>query len=141
MDNNKQNSIKNKNKSTSVNPKTKTKVAKTTTGTTPSIDLFTTICKSNLSVECVKEYKFHPERKWRFDYAIPKYKIALEVEGGVWTRGRHTRPKGFLSDMEKYNTATLYGWRVFRTTPNDLYKTSTLNLIKTAINTPFLPCK
>ena len=99
-------------------------------------------------MECVKEYRFHPTRKWRFDYAIPEHKIALEVEGGVWTRGRHTSPKGFLNDIEKYNTATLMGWRVFRTTPDDLYKSATINLVKCAIsreypteNTSFLPKK
>lgn len=97
-------------------------------------DLFTTICKTDLRVECVKEFKFHPTRRWRFDYAIPDYKIALEVEGGVWTRGRHTRPQGFLGDIDKYNTATLMGWRVFRTTPNELYHTATINLLKQAIN-------
>lgn len=102
-------------------------------------DVFTVICKTDLGVECVKEYKFHPERRWRFDYAIPAYKIALEVEGGVWTQGRHTRPQGFLGDVEKYNTATLMGWRVFRTTPTDLYRTSTVNMLKMAIKAPFLP--
>lgn len=101
-------------------------------------DVFTVTCKTDLSVECVKEYKFHPERRWRFDYAIPEHKIALEVEGGVWTQGRHTRPQGFLGDMEKYNQATLMGWRVFRTTPTELYRTATVNLLKKAINTPFL---
>ena len=101
-------------------------------------DVFTIICKTDLSVECVKEYKFHPERRWRFDYAIPEHKIALEVEGGVWTQGRHTRPQGFLGDIEKYNQATLMGWRVFRTTPTELYRTATVNLLKKAINTPFL---
>lgn len=96
-------------------------------------DLFTTLCKSDLRVECVKEYRFHPVRRWRFDYAIPSHKIALEVEGGVWTGGRHTSPKGFLGDIEKYNTATLLGWRVFRTTPNALLTSDTLKLIKQAI--------
>lgn len=96
-------------------------------------DVFTVICKTDLGVECVKEYKFHPERKWRFDYAVPEYRIALEVEGGVWTSGRHTRPQGFLGDIEKYNTATLMGWRVFRTTPTELYRTATINLLKEAI--------
>lgn len=96
-------------------------------------DVFTVICKTDIGVECVKEYKFHPERKWRFDYCIPSHKIALEVEGGVWTSGRHTRPQGFLGDIEKYNTATLMGWRVFRTTPTELYRTATINLLKEAI--------
>lgn len=104
-------------------------------------DVFTVICKTDLKVECVKEFKFHPVRKWRFDYAIPEHKIALEVEGGVWTGGRHISPKGFLGDIEKYNTATLMGWRVFRTTPEDLYKTATIKLIKTAISREFAPEK
>lgn len=102
-------------------------------------DVFTTICKTDLKVECVKEHKFHPKRKWRFDYAIPEHKIALEVEGGVWTGGRHIRAQGFLGDMEKYNTATLMGWRVFRTTPDDLYKMATINLLRQAINRDYQP--
>lgn len=84
--------------------------------------------------ECVKELKFHPTRKWRFDYAIPAHKIAVEVEGGVWTGGRHTSPKGFLNDIEKYNTATLMGWRVFRTTPDELCTNATLQLLRDAIS-------
>lgn len=102
-------------------------------------DLFTVLCRSDLNVECVKEFKFHPKRRWRFDYAIPEHRIALEVEGGVWTGGRHTRPQGFLGDIEKYNTATLMGWRVFRTTPDDLYKKKTLDLMKSAILNDFAP--
>lgn len=102
-------------------------------------DVFTVICKTDLHVECVKEFRFHPKRLWRFDYAIPLHKIALEVEGGVWTGGRHTSPKGFLGDMEKYNTATLMGWRVFRTTPDELYRLNTLNMLKNAISGDFEP--
>lgn len=102
-------------------------------------DVFTVICRTDLKEECVKEYQFHPKRKWRFDYALPQHKIALEVEGGVWTGGRHIRAQGFLGDMEKYNTATLMGWRVFRTTPDDLYKLATIRLLKTAINGDFDP--
>lgn len=102
----------------------------------PKTDLFTTICKSDLKIEVVKEYLFHPTRKWRFDYAIPEHMIALEVEGGVWTGGRHTRPQGFLGDIEKYNAGTLLGWRIFRVTPDDLCRMKTLELIKQAISVP-----
>lgn len=98
------------------------------------MDVFTEICKTDLGAECVKEYRFYKPRKWRFDYALPKYKIALEVEGGVWTQGRHTRPQGFLRDMDKYNTATLLGWRVFRTTPQALLSARTLMLLNNAIH-------
>ena len=97
-------------------------------------DIFTIICQTDLHEECVKEYRFHPKRRWRFDYALPRHKIAIEVEGGVWIGGRHTSAVGFLKDMEKYNTATLMGWRVFRTTPDNLYKLETIKLLKTAIN-------
>ncbi len=96
-------------------------------------DLFTLYCRTDLGLECVKEYKFHDTRRWRFDYAIPTHRIALEVEGGVWTGGRHTRAQGFLGDMEKYNTATLLGWRVFRTTPSKLYSAATIDMIKEAV--------
>jgi hypothetical protein len=64
----------------------------------------------------VREHRFHPTRRWRFDFAWPLISVALEVEGAVWVGGRHTRGSGFLGDMTKYNTATLMGWRVLRTT-------------------------
>lgn len=96
----------------------------------PKQDAFTLLVRSQLGLECVREFRFHPERKWRFDYAVPERKVALEVEGGVWTGGRHTSSKGFLNDMEKYNTATMMGWKVVRTTPKDLYTAATLNLMR-----------
>jgi len=64
----------------------------------------------------IREYKFHPTRKWRFDLAYPDQKIAIEAEGGTWVQGRHSRGVGFQADCEKYNTATLMGWRVLRFT-------------------------
>ena len=110
---------------------------KTKTPLPPEHDLFTRLCASYLGAECVKEYRFYKQRKWRFDYALPLYKIAVEVEGGVWTQGRHVRPKGFLSDMQKYNTAALLGWRVFRTTPDRLLSNDTMLLLKSAISGSF----
>lgn len=101
-------------------------------------DIFTRLCRKEMGTECIREYRFYKPRKWRFDYALPYYKIALEVEGGIWTQGRHTRPRGFLGDIEKYNTATLLGWRVFRTTPDKLITNSTLLLLKNAISGSFL---
>lgn len=100
--------------------------------TLPS-DLFTKICRTEIGTTVYKEHVFHPVRKWRFDYALPEHMIAVEVEGGVWTSGRHTRPQGFINDMEKYNAATVMGWRVLRVTPDDLLRTSTLNLIRSCM--------
>lgn len=100
-------------------------------------DKFVALCEAELGVKAIKEYRFTPKRKWRFDYAIPQYKIALEVEGGIWTKGRHTRPKGFIGDIEKYNTATLMGWKLLRTTPQDLTSQKTIKMLKCAINVIF----
>ncbi|CAH0528436.1 hypothetical protein CTH30272_02120 [Allocatenococcus thiocycli] len=65
------------------------------------------------------EYRFKGfcgKRRWRFDFAYPDLKVAIEIEGGVYTKGRHTRGKGYEADCEKYNTATAMGWRIFRFT-------------------------
>ena len=70
--------------------------------------------------ESVREHKFHPKRRWRFDIAWPEYKIAVEIDGGVWTSGRHTRGSGYVKDMEKFNWAAKLGWRVFKFTPQQV---------------------
>lgn len=64
--------------------------------------------------EPVAEYRFASPRRWRFDYAWPEWKLALEVEGGTWIEGRHVRPLEFEKDCIKYNEAALRGWRVLR---------------------------
>lgn len=61
-----------------------------------------------------QEYKFHPDRKWRADYCHKATKVLIELEGGVWDGGRHTRGPGFINDIEKYNAATMLGYRVLR---------------------------
>ena len=66
--------------------------------------------------EPLTEYRFHPTRRWRFDFAYPDRMVAIEVEGGIWSRGRHTRGKGFEEDCRKYNEAACLGWRVIRVT-------------------------
>jgi very-short-patch-repair endonuclease len=63
------------------------------------------------------EYRFHPKRQWRADFAHPGYKIIVEIEGGVFSNGRHVRGQGYLNDMEKYNAAVLLGWKILRYAP------------------------
>lgn len=77
-----------------------------------------------------REYRFaKPERDWRFDFAWPNRRIAVEVEGGVWARptmpggaqgGRHNRGAGYLRDLEKYNGAALRGWVLLRYTDREI---------------------
>jgi len=68
------------------------------------------------------EYKFHGSRKWAFDYAIPQFKLAIEIEGGIWTFGRHSRGRGYQDDLQKYNSATAGGWTIFRFSTEDILK-------------------
>lgn len=96
-------------------------------------DMFTLACRGLFGIEVVREYRFHATRRWRFDYAAPSLRVALEVEGGVWTGGRHISPNGFLGDVEKYNAAALLGWVVLRTTPDRLM-TEGVALMREIIN-------
>jgi hypothetical protein len=77
-----------------------------------------------------REWKFEAKRRWRFDYAWPERMVALEVEGGVWTGGRHTRGAGFLKDLEKYNRAAVLGWRLLRVTPDKLVSFGTFEMLR-----------
>lgn len=80
-----------------------------------------------------REYAFHPSRRWRFDFAWPQHMVAVEVEGGIWTRGRHTRGAGFEADAEKTNAATALGWRVYRYTPTHIRSGCAVNEIRVAL--------
>jgi very-short-patch-repair endonuclease len=79
------------------------------------------------------EHKFHATRKWRFDFAWPELKFAVECEGGHWTNGRHTRGAGFAADSEKYNEAMLDGWRVLRVVSEHIKSGQALAWIERAI--------
>lgn len=63
------------------------------------------------------EYRFDSTRRWKFDFAWPEKMLAVEVEGGAFVNGRHTRGLAFQKDCEKYNEAALQGWLVLRVTP------------------------
>ena len=99
----------------------------------PKYDAFCLLLRQHLGEEVVAEHRFHPTRLWRFDYAIPSHKIAIEVEGGAWIDGRHNRASGFLKDMEKYNAAAVLGWRLLRVTPQQLLTTATLQMVAAAL--------
>lgn len=61
-----------------------------------------------------EEYRFDESRRWRADYAHLPSRTLIELEGGVWSGGRHTRGKGYIKDAEKYREAAMQGWTVVR---------------------------
>lgn len=95
--------------------------------------LFEAACIAHGLHEPVAEFRFAPPRRWRFDWCWPEHMIALEIEGGVWTGGRHTRGSGFTKDVEKYNEAALLGWRVLRCTPKQVKSGEVFELLKRAM--------
>lgn len=79
--------------------------------------LIASICQGIGIKAPVCEFHHIPGRRFRLDYAWPDYRIGLEVQGGIWTRGRHSRGPGQKTDMEKNNLGILNGWRVFQCVP------------------------
>jgi hypothetical protein len=63
--------------------------------------------------ELATEHRFHATRRWRFDFAHLATKTAIEINGGIWSGGRHVRGAGYLRDREQINAAQLLGWMVF----------------------------
>jgi very-short-patch-repair endonuclease len=72
-----------------------------------------------------RNYRFNPMRKFEADFAWPKKKILVEVQGGIWSRKGAKRcpvcgqtPRGrhimqYDIDCEKLNLANMGGWRMF----------------------------
>jgi len=91
--------------------------------------------------EPLRQHKFHPKRKWLADFAWEDEGLIVEVEGGIWMqtgtgRGKgHAHPKRFTDDCEKYNEATLMGWRVIRVTEPQIKDGSAIQWIKRALMT------
>ncbi len=97
-----------------------------------SSSAFAGLCVAQGLPEPVAEFRFHPVRKWRFDFLFEPM-VALEVDGAVWTNGRHTRGKGYIADMEKLNEAVLMGYTVLRATPQMVESGEAFALVKRAL--------
>ena len=61
----------------------------------------------------VRELRFAPPRRWRFDIAFPEKWIAVEVHGGEYINGRHVRGYGLKNDCEKARAAARLGWKLY----------------------------
>ena len=74
-----------------------------------------------------------PGRKWRWDMAWPSKRLAVEIQGGIWTHGKHGRGSGIIQDMDKLNAATLAGWRVLQFAVNHVDSGEAVATIEKAI--------
>jgi very-short-patch-repair endonuclease len=83
-----------------------------------------------------REFVFAKPRRWRFDFAWPLARLAVEVEGGTWGKSRHTTGAGFQGDCDKYNVAALQGWRVLRFTGKHIKTGEAIQSIQQGLN----PC-
>lgn len=106
------------------------------------------------------EFRFDPTRHWRFDYAWPLFKVALEIEGGAHGRllvvtdgverragvsvplkagtrirvgGRHQSGPGFEKDIEKYNRGQILGWCILRGTTRQVRDGLTITDVRAAL--------
>lgn len=95
--------------------------------------------RANELPEPEREYRFHTKRRWRFDLAYPVKRLAIEIEGGIYMQtstGRskgHANPKRFEQDCEKYNEASLLGWRIIRVTGDHIENGAAIDWIRRAL--------
>lgn len=82
------------------------------------------------------EFSFasHIGRRWRMDFCWPAQRVGLEIDGAIWTRGRHTRGKGWLADTEKLNAAAAMGYRMLRASPQQLHDLALIATIRETLN-------
>lgn len=103
---------------------------------------FEVLWKSLGGPKLEREFRFHEKRRWRFDFCVLANSVAIEIEGGQFGVGKpcptckrrqmggHHTFKGFREDCEKYASATLLGWRIFRFPGSMITKENVLPIIE-----------
>lgn len=104
-----------------------------TSGSALETHLLTSMRLSGLP-EPEREYRFHPTRKWRLDFAWPSLRWAVEVEGGIYRGGGHTHVKDLKRDMEKHNALAVMGWRCLRVHGDQVRSGEAVALIRQALD-------
>lgn len=88
-----------------------------------------------------RQWVFAPPLRWAFDFAwlrvyneilgaLPGNRLAVEVDGGTWSGGRHTTGKGFEDDCRKLDLAVCLGWKVLRVTADMIENGEALLLVE-----------
>jgi hypothetical protein len=84
--------------------------------------------------EPMREYRFTSDRQFRADLAWPEHWLLLEIEGGTFSGGRHTRPLGYERDCEKYSIASILGYTLIRVTYGMIESGQAAKLLEMAAN-------
>lgn len=80
-----------------------------------------------------REYRFHPARLWRLDFWFADAQLGVEVQGGGWTGGRHSRGGGIERDCEKSAYVAIAGYRLMMVTPSQIKRGQALEWIRQAV--------
>ena len=99
----------------------------------PGEEAFALHCRAEKLVAPDREHQFHPTRKWKFDFAWPPWKLAVEIEGLSRGKSRHTTFSGFREDCAKYNAAAILGWRVLRYSTEMVIRGDAINDVLAAL--------
>jgi very-short-patch-repair endonuclease len=84
-------------------------------------------------IASIQQYHFWPGRNWRFDFALVLHRIAIEVQGGTWSNGAHSRGSGIERDTEKAAHAAIAGWRLIPVTGGQIKSGKAIEWIKKAV--------
>ena len=105
---------------------------------TSSAETLLAVQLEQAGILAMREYHFHPTRRWRADFAVvkPGHMVAtllVEIDGGAFVGGRHSRGTGVERDAEKQSAAAILGYRVIRCTPRQVEDGTALSWIRQAI--------
>ena len=101
-------------------------------------DKFLEIWNTLIDAPLQREFKFEPTTAdWRFDFALPDIKVAIEIEGGTYSGGRHVRGQGYMGDCIKYNRAAMLGWTVLRLT-SDMVRENYVDMLANFVTNKLL---
>ena len=78
------------------------------------------LCRAHGWPEPVAEVALIPGRRFRCDLVWESARTVVEVNGGVFIGGRHSRGMGQIKDWEKLNELALDGWKVIQVSPRQV---------------------
>lgn len=79
------------------------------------------------------QHKFDEKRKFLLDFADPRTRVGVEVQGGIWMRhGAHNTGRAIQRDCEKQFLALKQGWVIFWLT-EDMIDSEHLSVIANTI--------